>query len=159
MNTTNVEDNDVNETGTTSECPSSGRCPVDQQHRPSRHATAEAIRLVWTKEINVLIMECFYLGKPFSENGKPQRGYRQRMHRIWNERGVFPAKEQRICDQARAIRKNGWLTDIELESIKQRVLSEEINHGESDLEREEVGCDLTMNGEMRNENHRTKIDI
>ena len=31
----------------------------------------------------------------------------------------------------------GWLTDIELESIKQRVLREEISHGESDLEREE----------------------
>ena len=114
------------------------------------------IRLKWTKEINVVIMECFYLSKPFSENGKPQRGYRQRMHRIWNERGVFPATEQRICDQARAIRKNVWLTDIELESIKQRVLSEEINHGESDLEREEeVGCDMTMNGEMRNENEET----
>ena len=67
-------------------------------------------------------MECFNLSKPFSENGKPQRGYRQRMHRIWNERGVFPVTEQRICDQARAIRKNGWLIDIELESIKQRVL-------------------------------------
>ena len=50
---------------------------------------------------------------------------------------MFPTSEQRICDQARAIRKNGWLTDIELESIKQRVLREEISHGESDLEREE----------------------
>ncbi|CAB4019721.1 Hypothetical predicted protein [Paramuricea clavata] len=94
-------------------------------------------------------MECFYLSKPFSENGKPQRGYRQQTHRIWNERGVFPAKEQRSCDQARAIRKKGWLTAIELESIKQRVLSEEINRGESDLEREEVGCD------MRKENEET----
>ena len=56
MNTTNVEDNGLNETGTTSEGPSSGRCPVDQQHRPSRHATAEAIRLKWMKEINVVII-------------------------------------------------------------------------------------------------------
>ena len=137
MNTTNVENNDVNETGTTSEGLLSGRCPVEQQRRPGRHTTAEATRLKWTKEINVVIMECFYLRKSFSEDGKPQRGYRQRMHRIWKERGVFPTSEQRICDQARAIRKNGWLTDIELESIKQRVLREEISHGESDLEREE----------------------
>ena len=59
------------------------------------------------------------------------------MHRIWKEKEVLPTSEQRICDQARAIKKNGWLTDIELESIKQRVLREEISHGESDLEREE----------------------
>ena len=36
----------------------------------------------------------------------------------------------------------GWLTDIELESIKQRVLREEISHGESDLEREEEAQSL-----------------
>ena len=137
MNTINVENNDVNETGTTSEGLLSGRCPVEQQRGPGRHITAEATRLKWTKEINVVIMECFYLSKSFSEDRKPQRGHRQRMHRIWKERGVFPTSEQRICDQSRAIRKNGWLTDIELESIKQRVLREEISHGESDLEREE----------------------
>ena len=56
MNTTNVENNDVNETGTTSEGLLSGRCPVEQQRGPGRHITAEATRLKWTKEINVVIM-------------------------------------------------------------------------------------------------------
>ena len=69
MNTINVEENDVNETGTTSESFSSGRCPVEQQRRPSRQVTAEATRRKWTKDINVVIMECFYLSKPFSEDG------------------------------------------------------------------------------------------
>ena len=152
MNTINVEENDVNETGTTSESFSSGRCPVEQQRRPSRQVTAEATRRKWTKDINVVIMECFYLSKPFSEDGKPQRGYRQRMHRIWQERGLFPTSEQRICDQARAIRKNNWLTDIELESIRRRVLSEEISHGEENLERlEETDGNMAMNAEMRTE--------
>ena len=80
------------------------------------------------------------------------RGYRQRMHRIWLERGLFPTSEQRICDQARAIRKNNWLTDIELESIRRRVLSEEISHGEENLERrEETDGNMAMNAEMRTE--------
>ena len=69
MNTTNVEGNDMNETGTTNESFLSGRCPVEQQHRPGRQITAEATRRKWTKDINVVIMECFYLSKPFSEDG------------------------------------------------------------------------------------------
>ena len=48
MNTINVEENDVNETGTTSESFPSGRCPVEQQRRPGRHVTAEATRRKWT---------------------------------------------------------------------------------------------------------------
>ena len=34
----------------------------------------------------------------------------------WIERGLFDSTEQRICDQARAIRKNGLLSDVELKS-------------------------------------------
>ena len=47
------------------------------------------------------------------------------MHRIWNEREIFKCSEQRLCDQARAIRKNEWLTLVELEEIKRRELQEE----------------------------------
>ena len=52
-------------------------------------------------------MECFYRSKPFDEEGKPIRGYRKRMLREWRERGMFESIEQRVCDQARAMRKNG----------------------------------------------------
>ena len=58
------------------------------------------------------------------ENDKPLRGYRQRMHRIWNEREMLKCNEQRLCDQVRAIRKNEWLTRVELETFKRRVLEE-----------------------------------
>ena len=88
MNTINLVENDLNVTGTTSESFLLGRCPVEQQRRSGRQAT------------NVVIMECFYLSKPVSEDGKPQTEYRQRMCRIWQERGFFPTTEQRICDQA-----------------------------------------------------------
>ena len=53
-------------------------------------------------------MEYFYRSKPFDEEGKPVRGYRKRLFRKWRERGMFESTEQRVCVQARAIRKNGW---------------------------------------------------
>ena len=78
----------------------------------------------WNKEVNKVVMECFYRSKPFDEEGKPVRGYRQRMFREWRDRGLFESTEQRVCDQARAIRKNGWLSQLELETIKRQVEDE-----------------------------------
>lgn len=40
---------------------------------------------------------------------------------LWKERG-YDASEQRLSDQVRAIEKNGWLSAVELEMIKQRVI-------------------------------------
>ena len=37
---------------------------------------------------------------------------------------MFESAEQRVCDQARAIRKNGWLSQLELETIKRQVEDE-----------------------------------
>ena len=37
---------------------------------------------------------------------------------------MFESTEQRVCDQARAIRKNGWLSQLELETIKRQVEDE-----------------------------------
>ena len=34
---------------------------------------------------------------------------------------MFESPEQRVCDQARATRKNGWLSEHELEAIKRQV--------------------------------------
>ena len=45
------------------------------------------------------------------------------MKRIWDEKGLFQANEQRTVDQARMIRVNGWLTDIEIEEIRRRIES------------------------------------
>ena len=154
MNYIRNENNDVNGTGTSCEGASSGRCSVGEQRRPGRNQ--ETARMKWTKEMNIVVMECFYSARPFDENGVPKRGYRQRMFRAWKERGVFNTTEQRLCDQARAIRKNGWLTDVELESIKRRVLQ----HDEVDGidEREEVLPRLDVEGEI-NEGYEADVRI
>ena len=86
------EHNDVNRTGTECEGSSSGRCSTAQQRGPGRHpATA---RMKWDKEVNKVVMECFYRSRPFNEEGKPIRGYRQRMFREWKDRGMFETTEQ-----------------------------------------------------------------
>ena len=43
------------------------------------------------------------------------------MHSIWNERQSFHVTEQKLCDQARMIRRNGWLTELQLADIKKRL--------------------------------------
>ena len=47
------------------------------------------------------------------------------MFRVWQEIGLFESTEQRICDQARAISKNGWLSELEIEVIKRKINQEE----------------------------------
>ena len=46
------------------------------------------------------------------------------MFREWRDRGLFEPTEQCVCDQAWAIRKNGWLSQLELETIKRQVEDE-----------------------------------
>ena len=116
------EDNGVNGTGTPCEGSSHDRCfPAQQRGAGCHPATARA---KWNKEVNKVVMECFYRSKPFDEEGKPIRGYRNRMFREWRERGMFESTEQRVCDQARVIRKNDWLSELKLEAVKRQVEEE-----------------------------------
>ena len=46
------------------------------------------------------------------------------MMQEWKEHGVFEITEQRLCDQARAITKNGLLSDLELENIPRMIEAE-----------------------------------
>ena len=70
------------------------------------------------------VMECFYRSKLFDEKGKRIRGCKKKMFREWGERGMLESTEQRVCVQARAIRKNGWLSRLESEAIKRQVKDE-----------------------------------
>ena len=63
-------------------------------------------------------MVYFYSNKLFDKEGKPIKGFRNGMFREFREKGMFKLTEQRLCDQSRAIRKNGWLSELELEAIK-----------------------------------------
>ena len=85
-------------------------------------------------------MECFCRSKPFDDDGKPIGGYRQRVMQEWKEHSVFEITEQRLCDQARALSKNGWLPDLELENIRRMIEAESeiVNESIEDVEENEA---------------------
>ena len=72
----------------------------------------KVVRRRWTKEVNKLVMRCFYQSDP------TRRGYRKRMIAIWREIGTFEVTKQRLVDQLRIIRTNEWLIKVELEEIR-----------------------------------------
>ena len=122
MSNDKLSDNGMNEAGTTSEGVSTGRYSSAQQPGTGRYqATA---RMQWTKQVNIVVMECYYRSRPVHENGIPIRGYRRRMFREWREKEMFESTEQRISNQARAIRKNGWLSELELKTTRRRIEQE-----------------------------------
>ena len=81
----------MNGAGNSCEGPLPGRHPVGEQHRLGCHQkTARTGRF---KEINVAVMECYFLSRPFDEEGNPIRGYRKQMHGIWKERQSLKVRE------------------------------------------------------------------
>ena len=78
---------------------------------------------------NDALMECYFLSKPVDEEGKPVRGYRRRLHNIWKERYGIEITEQCLCDQARVIRRNEWVTKLELKNIRRGYFKEKKRYG------------------------------
>ena len=46
------------------------------------------------------------------------------MFREWKDIGMVESTEQPMCDQATTIRKNGWLSELELEMIRRKIENE-----------------------------------
>ena len=46
------------------------------------------------------------------------------MHNIWKERQSLKVTEQRLWDQTRIIKMNGWLTELEMNAIKKCMMNE-----------------------------------
>ena len=47
------------------------------------------------------------------------------MFRVWQEIGLLKATEQSPRDQLRAIHKNGWLSELEIDVIKRKISQED----------------------------------
>ena len=60
-------------------------------------------------------MECYLLSEP------KIRGYRKRMLSLWQQKGMFWVSEQRLVDQANTIRRNSWMTELEIEELESKV--------------------------------------
>ena len=59
-------------------------------------------------------MECYLFSEP------KVRVHRKRMLNLWLNKDMFWVPEQRLVDQANAIRRNSWTTELEIEELKGR---------------------------------------
>ena len=66
--------------GTLCEGPRSpSKCYAAQQRGPGRHHVTARNKSL--KEVNSVVMECYYRSDRFDKNGVPLKGYRQRIYR------------------------------------------------------------------------------
>ena len=88
----------MNGTELNKEGSSPGRCPTVQQGGLGRHqdTASTRIRHKWSKEVNVIIMECYYRSNPVNENGVPIRGYRKECTEN-GEKEVFLKRRNKGC--------------------------------------------------------------
>ena len=75
------ENTGVNRAGPAGEGSSPGRCSLVQQRGPGHHPTT--VKTKWSKNVNKVAMEYFFRGKPFDDDSKLIRGYKQRMMQEW----------------------------------------------------------------------------
>ena len=68
MSNQNSENNSVNRAGSVEEGSSPGRCSLVRQWGPGRHPTT--IRTKWSKNVNKIVMECFFRSKPFDDDDR-----------------------------------------------------------------------------------------
>ena len=47
---------------------------------------------------------------------------------IWAEISVLETSEQRLADEARAIEVNEWLSKVEMEEIKRKIIEERVEY-------------------------------
>lgn len=87
-----------------------------QQSRLCHHPVTT--RMKWKKPMNKVVMKCYIRSDPSI------RGYKKKMWAIWNEEVTLEISEQRLVDQARTIKTNGWFSDLELEEIKRNTAAD-----------------------------------
>ena len=60
-------------------------------------------------------MECNLLSKP------KIKGYGKRMLSLWLQKGMFWVSEERFVDQVNTLRRNSWMTELEIEQLERKV--------------------------------------
>ena len=98
----------------------SSRATTQDSSSPSHPSQRRRRR--WTKQDNERVMRCYYYA---THSSFPSIGYRIRMLTRWeSDSPPFQATEQRLADQARNIRKKGYLSAVELDALKAIVEEE-----------------------------------
>ena len=69
-------------------------------------------------------MECYLLSEP------KVRGYRKRMLSLLLNKVMFWVSEQRLVEQENTIRRNNWMTDLEIEELERKLAKNDSYKGE-----------------------------
>ena len=69
-------------------------------------------RKKWTKDDNITLMKLYYQSRP------SQRGFRKRLHSLWQQQGQPVATEQKLAGQANSVINNHLLTEEELAELR-----------------------------------------
>ena len=115
MSSNEIETNGINGSRLADQGPSSGRCYRQGNIRCHHANPVISKRRKWTSQKNKIVMECYLLSEP------KIRGYRKRMLSLWLQKGMFWVSEQRLVDQANTIRRNSWMTELEIEELERKV--------------------------------------
>ena len=133
--------NGVNGASSQREGPSPGRCSAAtsvavRQRRPDRQSATARQR--WTKEMNKIVMRCFYYSEP------KKSGFQKRMLARWKDIGVCECSDSKLLNQCRSIKTNGFLSEMELKELEQEVQREKNGPGvENEPSMEEEEPDVT----------------
>ena len=115
MSSNEIETNHVNGSRLAEQGPLSARC--SRQGNNGRHHANPVIskRRKWPSQENKIDMECCLLSEP------KIRGHRKHMLSLWLQKGLFWVLEQRLVDQVNTIRRNSWMTELEIEELERKV--------------------------------------
>ena len=60
-------------------------------------------------------MECYLWSEP------KIRGYRKSMLSLWLQKGMCWVSKQRLVEQANTVRRNSWMTELEIKELERKV--------------------------------------
>ena len=112
MSSNEIEINDFNGSRLAEQRHLSGRC---SRHGNIGRHHANPVISKWTNQEDKTVMECYLLSEP------KIRGYRKRMLSLGLQKGMFWVSEQRLVDQVNTIRRNSWMTELEIEELGRKV--------------------------------------
>ena len=99
-----------------------------EQNNQNSTTTRKRKNSKWSKEENIFIIQCYF------RCNQSRLGYRERMLKQWNSKGLFFITEQRLVYLANNIRTRSWLTEIELEEIKKKIELDNGNMNDTDTD-------------------------
>ena len=110
---------------------------IHPARRQKKARSETSTRHTWSKDDNKQLMKLYYQSNP------SRSGYRRRLHSLWMDADLFPRSEQQLADQARSIRVNNLLSDIELLEIQGGLPQVESipPHQESQVNQNQRSCD------------------